>query len=380
MTFTRRLAEIYENLDILLRDAVTLNRDNPCGTCNSCCTYPIRLQVSALELAHIYEHGTSCRREDFLDFVNNRPSSETPGGGTCPHYDQSSHGCAIYLRRPMCCRIFGYVPFRTLKEGCAFNDAERAGLLWTDVQEILSEFTELRVDYYRAHHRDLRPESIMDFLILGNVLVEEGNLSGAFSLYDRALQIDPGSALALSYQAKKHELEGRLEDAAGAYKKAMESDPEEPTLLIKRGFVLHGLGRLEEAVGHYREALSREAGNYMAYGNLGLAYLAMGEPEQALLAYQEASCHAPDWATAHIMRGNVLDLLGRHEEALSAYLEALKADDRDPLVYLCLGKIYRKIGETHQSLASFQQFLSISENEEARRVVEREIEALRDLA
>jgi tetratricopeptide (TPR) repeat protein len=376
IAFNEHLAKVYEKLENLLRGAVTFAAENPCGVCNSCCTYPIRLQVSALEIEYVYGVETNCSKQVFLNFVNNRPSPESPGGGTCPHYDLPSHRCAIYHRRPMCCRIFGYVPFRTLNEGCAFKDALRRDLRWSLIQSILSEFSELRVAYYRANHGFFKPASIMDLLLLGNVLLEKGDTEGAFRFYDRALEIDSSSALALSYQAKKNELEGRLDEAARAYEKAILCDPEEPTLLIKLGYVLHGLGRPEEAIGHYRKALARDDENFMAYSNMGLAYLALGEKERAFEAYDKASCYAPDWSTAYIMKGNILDMLERNEEALSAYEEALKIDCKDPLVHLCLGKIYRKIGEADKALASFRNFLRLSDNEEACRLIEREIHAL----
>jgi Flp pilus assembly protein TadD len=371
-SYLSRLEEIYARLEVLTSTVPLASAGNPCGSCFSCCSYPIHLKVSALELAFL-EREEAFRERVFLAFVNRSIDEKGALVRVCPHYDQ---GCAVYRSRPMCCRAFGYIPFRELGRECSFHSLDRTFFKWRDMDRLFTDFSELRLSYYREHGSSIQIRTVMDFLISGNVLVEEGEFEKAFTHFDRALALDQESSLAHSYQAKKYEIMNELPRAEKAYRKALELDPEEPVLYVKLGFVCYGKGEFEGALALYDEALRRDPQCYMAYGNRGLALIALGRFPEALSAYDQALILEPHNSTFHLMKGNILETAGHDDEALEEFTAAAAIDSRDPLACLCLAKLHKKKGNRQEALRYFREFSTLTDSPRFRAIAEAEIEAL----
>jgi len=369
------LEDLYLRLGELTAAVPVDQAGNFCGSCSSCCTYPIHLKVSALELALLEVREKAFKKEAFLQFIN-RPQGRQ-SKKVCPHYSNESHGCSVYPSRPLCCRVFGYVPFRKMAKNCAYHSVDLRALNYRQMEKLFSAFSALRLSYYRDHRAAVELLSLMDYLIMGNVLIEEGKIEEAFRLFDRALALDPESSLSHSYQAKKYEMTGELHKAEASYRKALEYDHEEPTLYVKLGFVLYGRGDYDGALALYDEAERRDPGCFMAYGNQGLALLAQGKYEEAFLAYTRASELEPENVTFHLMKGNILEMGGFDQEATDEFHAALKLDGTDSLVHLCLAKLFKKKGDTQKAISHFETFRDLSDNPRFRDQAQAEIEALR---
>lgn len=369
------LVLLYEKLSCLTREVISFPAENPCRECHLCCSYPICLQVSAFELSLISENVTAFSKDDFVQFINRR----FPEGSVCPNYDLTSHMCRIYPYRPMCCRVFGYVPFRTLNKDCVFFLVNRNKIQWNAIEEIFCEFIALRMKYFRLYRDSIKLETVVDLLTMGDVLIEEGKVEKGFSLFDRALIIDEKSASVHSHLAKKFEMVDELKEAENSYRKAVELDPEDPVLLIKLGFVLHNQGKHRDAITLYKETLHKFPGNHMAYGNMGLAYAALNEMEDALDTYSNACAAAPTNTTFRIMKGNILNRLGRVEEAIQEYSEALKLDSCDNLLHMCIASVYKKKGRHREALYHFSKCLELSDSEVVKDLVQREIDFLKEI-
>lgn len=370
--YFQKLTAHYEMLESLTSRMVLASPENPCGICHSCCTYPIRLQVSGFELQYIRKYFPRYDEDRFVAFIN----KTLPEKSICPNYDTSTSRCQIYAARPMCCRIFGYVPFRSLRDDCSFQQMDKSAVSWKDVDNLFLSFAELRLGYFQAH-RNMQLRTVVDFLTMGNIFVEEGDNEEGFQFYDKAIAVDRGSALAHSYAARKYELLQDLSEAEKAYGKAIELDPEDPVLLLKLGFLYQIQGRLEEAVKQYEEAVRRMPYSQIAFSNMGMVFTALNQKENALKAYGEACRIDPSNITNRIMRGNLLLQLERAPEALQEYLAAHELDPNDPLPCLCAGNACKKISRFEEAIHYFEECHTRAENPELRRVVENELQALK---
>ncbi len=89
---------------------------------------------------------------------------------------------------------------------------------------------------------------------LGNILKDKGNLQGAKSLYEQALQIDPRFAIA------HHNL----------------------------GATLKAMGQMTDAIAHYQTAIALNPNYAEAHQNLGVALLKLGQVPESLAAFRRA--------------------------------------------------------------------------------------------
>ncbi len=368
------LLKVYQTLEQLFKRVMTTDEQNPCGECNLCCAAPVRLHLSALELELLRGYESAFREDEFLHFVN-RPHGKPndPHHRLCPNYSVDQHGCTVYLHRPMCCRVFGYVPGRTMNEGCVFGRRQRDALKWRDIDRVLEHFSELRNSYYQQFRHSIQALTSMDHILKGSVLIEEGKVELGFREYDLALQDDPENALVHSCQARKNEIRGDLDAAEESYRKALQYDPEDSTLHIKLGFVLYGQKRFREALELYDEALQRNPSLFMAWGNKGLAHLAVGEKERALEAYTRGLEIEPTYGTFHVMRGTILEGLGDLRGAEEAYCRAVVCDESDPLPHLCLGNLCRKLRRFGDAFRAFFTFKELSGEGNMSQSVDREL-------
>jgi len=353
------LLKIYQALKQLSQTVAPGDEKNPCGCCNQCCASPVRLHLSALELELLRLYEPAFREDEFLRFVN-RPHGK-PGTSDltiCPHYDVERHGCIVYDHRPMCCRVFGHVPGRTMRDGCVFGIVQQDALKWRDIDKVLDCFTELRHSYYRQFRHSIKVCTPLDHILTGTVLIEEGMIELGFREYDLALLWDPENALVHSCQARKNEMRGDLSGAEESYRKALHYDPEDLTLTVMLGFVLYGQNRYREALALYDAALEKNPYLFMAWGNKGLAHLAVGERKEALNAYTEGIKIESTYGTFHVMQGTVLESLGEHRAAEEAYCRAIACDKSDPLPHLCLGRLLRKqrrFGDAFRAFFTFRE-------------------------
>ncbi|MHC9543706.1 MAG: tetratricopeptide repeat protein [Vulcanimicrobiota bacterium] len=368
------LLKIYQALKLLSQRVTPGDEQNPCGCCNQCCAAPVRLHLSALELELLRSREPDFREDEFLCFVN-RPHGkpDAPDLIVCPHYDEERRGCIVYNHRPMCCRVFGYVPGRTMREGCVFGKGQRDALKWRDIDKVLNYFTELRHSYYRQFRRSIKVCTPMDHILTGTVLIEEGMVELGFREYDMALLRDPENALVHCCQARKKEMRGDLLGAEESYRKAQQYDPEDSTLTVMLGFVLYGQNRFREALDLYDKALQQNPYLFMAWGNKGLAHLAVGEREKALEAYTKGLEAEPTYGTFHVMQGTILESLGDFRSAEEAYCRAIVCCDSDPLPHLCLGKLLRKRRRFGDAFRAFFTFRELSGEGSQAHSVDREL-------
>ncbi len=124
---------------------------------------------------------------------------------------------------------------------------------------------------------------------LGNLLLESGNLLGAYQSLLSALKLAPGH----------------------------------PQILLQLGNTQMALGQYQDGAQYFRQSFDAEASPAAAY-NLGNALRELGKPQEAEQWYRMALRMAPRDADSHNNLGNVLREQGRLDEAIASYQAALQ--------------------------------------------------------
>ena len=228
----------------------------------------------------------------------------------------------------------------------------------------------------------------------GETLLQSFRYTEADSMLRRALEIDPGLAMAhvalaeLNYRigtpttAKRHyaladslallvdDPQGRLlllvrlsnarvsrfssqRDSLLAV--AKESYPDHLIVLLTEAMGAAAAGDLVRAEELYEHILAINPNYAGAYNFLGYLYLEQGKYDDAETAMRRYAFVAPDLANPHDSLGDVLMTVGRYEEALEQFRTAL---DKQPDFYhsqINIGWVYLARGEVDRALALLDQ-------------------------
>jgi len=183
---------------------------------------------------------------------------------------------------------------------------------------------------------------------LGNTLQTLGRHEEALQAYRRALQRQPGHALALYDIAR---LRLRLDDPEPFAE--LEAEHRRPgSGATAAGIVAHLLWRaerFEEAAGWFRAALEREPRVARYLGGLGRCLVRLGEIDEGLAGQRQALALAPDDAELWIDLAASLLVAGRPEEAGAAADEALRLAPRDQHAWALRGLAWRALGDPRES-------------------------------
>lgn len=197
-------------------------------------------------------------------------------------------------------------------------------LIVTSVRdELLARQSLKRVDYYN----------------LGTLYKQRGDLTGAASMLQRSLSIDPDFVLALRSLAEVEQRRGNTSEAIAHARRADALVPP-AAVLPPRGLDAERVAA--EAMfqrGEYGAAAERFASLGAAYAaagdggasismhnNAGLCRYRMGDHAEAERIFRDVIARDPAYVRGHTNLGLVLEATGRAEEAVVAYEQALAAE------------------------------------------------------
>jgi len=125
-----------------------------------------------------------------------------------------------------------------------------------------------------------------------------GRHEEAIECFDKALAIDPRSAVAWSGKGVPLRALGRHEEAIECFDKALAIDPRCAAAWNSKGLALRTLGRLEEAIECHDKVLAIDPRSAYAWHNKGMALAALGRGEEAIGCFDQAVTIDPRCAAA----------------------------------------------------------------------------------
>ncbi len=135
-------------------------------------------------------------------------------------------------------------------------------------------------------------------------------------------------------------------EAQAEFQRAIDLDPAYAEALTNLGVTLAQQGRWEDAIAAYRKAISLPIypSPEVAYANLGWAYLNLNKPREAEESYRAAVQLQPRFSQAYYFLGVVLDRQGRKDEAKAAFRTARDLDPDSPFGQKA-GDLLKAMGE-----------------------------------
>jgi serine/threonine protein kinase len=208
--------------------------------------------------------------------------------------------------------------------------------------------------------------------------VTRPDLEFAMQMYERAIALDPGLALAhagvgsvcgLIYQWHEHN-ENWVERGTAACERALALEPHLPEALAARGLILLGKGDYGEAIRYTRMALERKPDCESAYWVFGQACFAADRLEDIAAIADRAIEMAGDDYNVYVPLMLTFDRLGQAERAGSVRLRFAQALERqleqvpeDVRARIMLAVIHASLGDAGQAVRELEQAVALRPND-----------------
>jgi len=117
---------------------------------------------------------------------------------------------------------------------------------------------------------------------------------------------------------------GNLDAAVQSLNKAIELRPDFASALSNLGDACSAAGRLNEAIAYYNQAITLAPASPVTLVNLGIAFMAQGRFAEAVVCFRRSTTFKRDFVEAHYNMGLALQELGKTREAIAAHKRALR--------------------------------------------------------
>jgi tetratricopeptide (TPR) repeat protein len=185
---------------------------------------------------------------------------------------------------------------------------------------------------------------------------------GAAELFARAVEVDPGFAIAHYHLGRTHLALGNRWKATAQFRAATQVDPTlpEPFKAIGDIFMLSPRRLYDQAIEGYARALTLRPHYADAHVGLGDAKAAKGDHEGAIGHYQKALALDPLNARVHFSLGRIYyNEKGLYFEAVQAYKKAIDLDQYFVDARMGLGEMYEEKGLYQDAIAEYKKIIEV---------------------
>lgn len=203
---------------------------------------------------------------------------------------------------------------RTLSIDDGYNEAvaHQQNGQTAEAEEIYRLILEVDVNHTGALHN------------LGVIIMDQGNLEEALSLFDKSISLAPDIAPFHNSRGVALFKAGRIADAIKAYRKSTSINPNNPQALRNIGTALREINKPAKALVHFQEALEQDPEDTNSLNGAGAALLDLNQPEKAAPYFQKVLKRHPDFAEVHYNLGNAYKDMGQFDESISSYSRTIE--------------------------------------------------------
>lgn len=175
--------------------------------------------------------------------------------------------------------------------------------------------------------------------------------------FDRALQLNPNSAITHHYYAWFLIATGRFDQAEQHLRRALELDPLSPSINVDQGLPFFFARRYTEARTRYEQALKLDANFSYAHLRLGEACEGEGDFACAIAEFERTAALPDIDSTAKIQLARTLALAGKTDEA-SRLLKKLTAKRAPRASFYYLALVYAALDDIDAAFAGLERALA----------------------
>ena len=151
-----------------------------------------------------------------------------------------------------------------------------------------------------AAARELRPQGVLDFFLLGEKARKDSQYDKALRHYLNAIREDPGHFWTRYYMGLCYVQLGYPHAAVSAFSNAITLEEGNVWPVMMRAVAYAQLQMFEESLTDYEQAITLDSELFNIYVNRGFVYLNMDRHDEALQDYRMAAQLAPNSSIPHI--------------------------------------------------------------------------------
>lgn len=194
----------------------------------------------------------------------------------------------------------------------------------------------------------------MVYVALGDLYRRTGRTAEGEEAYQKALDIQPQDAGAMSGLARIYRRQQKYGQAEAMLQTAIATRPGNWRLINDLGRFYFTVGRYTEAAEAFRQVVFFDATNYQARTNLGGALTMAGDFEAGKRVFEEALAIQPS-NTAYSNLGVIYYYLGQFDEAVANHRQAVRMAPGDALNWLNLADALHFSGMDAESQDMFRR-------------------------
>ena len=184
----------------------------------------------------------------------------------------------------------------------------------------------------------------------------------ALAAYDRAIQLDPNSALAYYNRGNAYYDLREYQKAIADFDRAIQLDSSDAKAYGNRGIAYKNLREYQKAIADYSCAIDLNPNYVWAIENRGYAYRELKEYQKAIADYDRAIQLDPNDALAYHNRGWTYNYLKEYQKAIVDFDRAIQLDPNDALTYSNRGCAYRELKEYQKAITDFDRAIQLNPN------------------
>jgi len=205
-----------------------------------------------------------------------------------------------------------------------------------------------------AHLRravQLEPGFALAHYNLGVALSRLGRPDAAAGRFREAIRLAPSLPGPYNHLGMATLRAGKLDEAIALFRRAADLAPDDPEVLSNLGLALSNAGRHAEAERHLARAIRLRRSRAESHNNLGVVMMRLGAFDRAAGCFRAALRRRADYVQALDNLGAALAALGRTGEAVEAWRRALALDASDFDARNNLGSVLVDLGRADEALA-----------------------------
>ena len=199
------------------------------------------------------------------------------------------------------------------------------------------------------------PNDAKTYYVRGLTRFDKGDLSGAVTDFNQAIQTQSDYVEAYFYRALAYFDLRQMPRSIADYSKAIALNASYVDAYYNRGLVLSTMGDKPGAIADYTQVIRLDRSFAAAYNNRGLALSELGDQKGAIDDLNQALQINPGRANTYFNRGLALFRIGNDRSALADYTQAIQLNPSYAKAFANRGITLVRMGDRQGAIADLQQ-------------------------
>lgn len=196
----------------------------------------------------------------------------------------------------------------------------------------------------------------------GLVKNAQGKLDEAINFIQRAISLNPTSAVYYTNLGEVFNRKGLKEEAIRSLEKSISINPDFAGAKYNLANILKSLGRTNEAIQYYQESIDLDPNNFQAFYNLGNTLYELGNIDGAITCYKNSSVINNTFEEAFFNLANCLFQIKKIDECLVYAKEALRINPENTAILKLCAVAYEEISKPDEALRYYNSALKLEQN------------------